>query len=154
MSNMLARRYARIAGGQRINYEMMATSSKSDPALDVSWRFRTEILRAGSRGSALRHLAQRLSSSSTENHMANTALAILSATAFLEVILPWIVIWLSNAFLFDIPTWLVWPLLFVPPTLGLLTIFVRFAWVACVTHLPRSVAAKSKRGIFAILRHR
>lgn len=86
--------------------------------------------------------------------MANTALAILSATAFLEVILPWIVIWLSNAFLFDIPTWLVWPLLFVPPTLGLLTIFVRFAWAACVTHLPRSVAAKSKRGIFAILRHR
>lgn len=153
MSNRLTQRHTPKAGGQLTSHEMMAASSESGAFSDFSRTFQTESLRARDRGSASRHLGLRPPSNRIQSDPANSVLAILSATALLEVALPWIVIWLSDAFLFDIPAWSVWPLLCVSPALGLLAVVVRFAWAACATHLSRPLATKSKRRVFAMLRH-
>jgi hypothetical protein len=44
-----------------------------------------------------------------------------------ELILPWVVIWLSDMFFFDIPGWSLWRLFSGPPALSLAAVLIHLA---------------------------
>jgi apolipoprotein N-acyltransferase len=58
-----------------------------------------------------------------ERPVSATALILFFGVAG-ELIIPWLVIWLSDAFVFDVPAWLTWLSFAGPLAIGLLAILV------------------------------
>jgi hypothetical protein len=72
-------------------------------------------------------------------------IVILCAGLVTEMILPWIVIWLSDIFVFDIPIWSEWLAFGLPPVLSLLAVlilWVKRTWSGAV---PVRVAGRHER---------
>jgi hypothetical protein len=77
---------------------------------------------------------------------AGVVMSILCAGLAIEAILPWVVIWLSDVFLFDIPAWSFWLVFGAPPALGVLALGLYYAVVAGSRQLsPASITAGGRR---------
>jgi hypothetical protein len=59
---------------------------------------------------------------------------ILSTGLFGGFVLPWLVLWLSDLFLFDVPGWSQWLAFVGPPAIGLLLVLIRWAARALSEH--------------------
>ena len=77
---------------------------------------------------------------------AGVVMLILCAGLAIEAILPWVVIWLSDVFLFDIPAWSCWLVFGAPPALGVLALGLYYAVGAGSRQLcPASITAGGRR---------
>jgi len=71
--------------------------------------------------------------------------AILAFGVAGELVVPWLVIWLSDTFVFDVPRWLTWLIFAGPLAIGLLAASVYRA-VRASRHSPDPVWVRTQQG--------
>lgn len=111
----LGKRYPSIA--VRAMTKIGRQSGERGPITRVEWEPATSMRQAGHQPVTRR----------ARSGPIDPLIVILLAGLAAEMILPWAVLWLSDVFFFDIPTWSQWLVFGFPPVLTVLVVLMQWA---------------------------